>query len=398
MGLFDRLFKYLRKPRGAYSGSFRMLNGYTAAFSTFGGSIYEQELVRAAINAIATHCSKLAVTVMGSAKPALRNKLKHAPNEWQTWSQFMYRLSTILHVHNTAFIVPILDQYGSISGIYPVLPDKCEVVEYGPEKTPFLRYHFSYGQTAAIELEYCGIMTRFQYRHDLFGETNHALRPTMDLLKIQDDGIKEAIKNSASYKFMARVANFSNTTDMANERKRFTRENFAADAEGDGGVLLFPNTYTDIHQIDYKPYTVDADERKLINDSVFYYFGVNEDVLENKAFGDAWSAFYEGIIEPFAIQFSEVLTKMLFTFREQTEGNAIMATSNRLQYMSNQDKLNVTAQLTDRGIFSVNEAREVFNLPPVEGGDVRTIRGEYKNADEITQNGGVDNGDSENSN
>ena len=60
-----------------------------------------------------------------------------------------------------------------------------------------------------------------------------------------------------------------------------------------------------------------------------------------------------------------------------------MATANRLQYLSNEDKLRVCAQLTDRGIFSINEAREVFNLPPVEGGDIRTIRGEYKNADEI---------------
>ena len=141
---------------------------------------------------------------------------------------------------------------------------------------------------------------------------------------------------------------------------------------------------------------MDPEERKLIQENVFFYFGVNEDVLMNKAFGDAWSAFYEGCIESFAIQFSDVLTKMLFTFREQTEGNRITATSNRLQYMSNNDKLNVTAQLTDRGIFSINEAREVFNLAPVEGGDVRTIRGEYKNADEITETGVSGNESAEN--
>lgn len=391
MGLFDKLFAFLRKPRGAYHGAFRLLNGYSSAYTSFGGSIYESDLVRASINAIATHCGKLMVTASGSAKPALHNKLKHGPNEFQTWGQFLYRLATILYIHNTAFIVPILDQYGAISGIYAVLPNRCEIVEYGEQKVPYLRYRFANGQTAAIELEYCGIMTRFQYRHDLFGENNDALLPTMDLIHIQNKGIEESIKNSTSYKFMAKVSNFANTKDTVNERQRFSRENFAADVEG-GGVLLFPNTYSDIRQIDYKPYDVDPEERKLIQENVFIYFGVNEDVLMNKAFGDAWSAFYEGVIEPFAIQFSEVLTKMLFTFREQTEGNRITATSNRLQYMSNNDKLNVTAQLTDRGIFSINEAREVFNLAPVEGGDVRTIRGEYKNADEITtQEGGTEN-------
>ena len=81
-------------------------------------------------------------------------------------------------------------------------------------------------------------------------------------------------------------------------------------------------------------------------------------------------------------QFSEVMTKMFFTLREQSQGNKVMATANRLQYMSNNDKLNVTAQLLDRGMLSLNEAREIWNLPEVEDGDVRIIRGEYYSADE----------------
>ena len=107
----------------------------------------------------------------------------------------------------------------------------------------------------------------------------------------------------------------------------------------------------------------------------------NEDVMTNKAYGDAWSAFYEGAIEPFAIQFSEVMTKMLFTFREQGSGNSIMLTANRLQYMTNKDKLDVSSQLLDRGVMSINDIREIWNLPPVEGGDVRIIRGEYYDTD-----------------
>jgi hypothetical protein len=59
-----------------------------------------------------------------------------------------------------------------------------------------------------------------------------------------------------------------------------------------------------------------------------------------------------------------------------------MLTANRLQYMSNSDKLNVSSQLLDRGIMSINDVREIWNLPPVDGGDARIIRGEYWNADE----------------
>lgn len=378
MSLFDFLFKNRPKePAERYEGIFRMLNGYVPRFTNREGGVYESELIRAAINARATHMSKLKVEIEGAARPALQNKLKHGPNQFQTWSQFMYRLETILDVHNTAFITPVFDIYGEPSGVYTPLPSKCEIVQY--DNVPYIRYTFSNGEKAAIELAYCGIMTQFQYSSDFMGESNHALFPTMDLIHIQNQGIEEGVKSAATYRFMAQLSNFSKAEDLRKERQRFTAENLEKDG---GGLLLFPNTYTNIKQVDVKPWVVDAEQMKVIRDNVFEYFGVNEDVLQNKAFGDAWSAFYEGAIEPFAIQFSEVMTKMLFTFREQSQGNRVMATANRLQYLSNADKLNVSSQMLDRGIMSINDVRDIWNLPPVEGGDVRIIRGEYYGADE----------------
>lgn len=383
MSLFEKLFGKKTEPKGTYKGEYKMLNAYTPTFTRFNGSIYESEIVRAAINTIAVQCGKLRVQVTGSAKPSLQVKLRRGPNELQTWSQFMSRLATILYVHNNAFIVPVLDQFGEVSGIYPVLPNKCEVVQYevGGVVKPFLRYTFKWGEKAAIELENCGIMTRYQYAHDLFGETNSALLPTMDLIHYQHQAIREGCASGASYRFMAKLTNFSKTEDLKKERRRFTEENFAKDAEG-GGLLLFPNTYSDIKQVETKPFVIDADSMSIINKNVYEYFGVNEDVLMNKAYGDAWAAFYEGVVEPFAIQFSEVATKMLFTFREQAQGSAIFATANRLQFMTNADKLAYSTQMVDRGILSLNEAREILNLEPVDGGDVRIVRGEYVNTTE----------------
>ena len=383
MSLFDVLFGNRPKPQGEYTGFFKMLNGYVPKFTNYNGGLYESDLIRAAINARATHMSKLRVEVMGAARPALQNKLKHGPNQFQTWSQFMYRLSTLLDVHNTAFIVPIYDMYGQPSGVYTPLPSRCEIVQYGKgdNATPYLRYEFSSGERAAIELEYCGIMTKYQYKSDFMGESNHALLPTLDLISIQNQGIQEGVKSAATYRFMAQVNNFTKAEDLRKERARFTEENFSREAKG-GGLLLFPNTYTNIKQIDTSPWVINASQMKAIQESVYEYFGVNEDVLTNKAYGDAWSAFYEGAIEPFAIQFSEVMTKMLFTLREQTEGNEVIATANRLQYLSNSEKLNVSSQMLDRGIMSINDVREIWNMPPVEGGDARIVRGEYYNADQ----------------
>lgn len=381
MGLFDVIFKNRPKRDAGISGTqdFKMFNGYTPRFTSWGGEIYESELIRSAINARAVHISKLKFNSNGSARPALQSKLSKAPNQYQTWSQFLYRLSTILDIHNTAFIVPIYDRYGEPSGIFCPVPQRTTIVQYG--NTQYLVYEFSYGEKAAIELAYCGILTKFQYKNDFFGESNHALFPTMDLIHIQNQGIQEGVKSAATYRFYAQVNNFAKAEDLAKERKRFSEENFTREAEG-GGLLLFPNTYTNINQVKSTPYTIQADEMKLIEKNVYQYFMVNEEVLQNKAFGDAWSAFYEGAIEPFAIQCSEVLTKMFFTLREQGSGNEILFTANRLQYMTNKDKLDVSSQLLDRGIMSINDVRDIWNLPPVEGGDARIIRGEYWNADE----------------
>ena len=377
MSFFDLFLKKAPKPKGEYKGTFQMLNAYEPRFTTWGGSLYESELIRSAINARAVHISKLKFESMGAARPALQGKLQKAPNQFQTWSQFLYRLSTVLDVHNTAFIIPIYDRYGEPSGIFCPLPANVEVIQYND--TPYLRYEFKWGEKAAIELEYCGILTKFQYKSDLMGESNHALFPTMDLIHIQNEGIQEAVKSSATYRFYAQVNNFTKADDLADERKRFSDENFSKDAQG-GGLLLFPNTYTNINQVKSQPYTVQADEMKLIEKNVYQYFMVNEDILQNKAFGDKWLAFYEGWVEWFSIQLGEVCSGMNYTDRERANyNNQMFFTSNRLQYMSNADKLNAVTQLGDRGLATRNELREILNLEPLpdELGNQIPARGEY---------------------
>lgn len=394
MGLFSKIFGNRPKEKGAYQGFFKLLNGYEPRFTSWGGGIYESELVRSAIETRAKHISKLKIELRGGARPALQTKLRRAPNEFQTWSQYLARTATILDVHNTAFVVPVFGEYGEPTGIYTPLPSKCEIVQYNG--TPYLRYEFGWGEHAAVELSACGMLVQRQYKNDFFGENNAALLPTMDLIHMQNQGIQEGVKSAATYRFMAQVANFTKAEDLKKERQRFTEENFGKDAEA-GGLLLFPNTYKDIRQVDVKPWVVDADQMRIINENVYRYFGVNEDVLQNKAYGDSWAAFYEGAIEPFAVQFSEVLTKMLFTAREQAQGSMLMATANRLQYMSNADKLAVSAQMADRGLMSRNEIRDIWNLPPLPDpiGNQLPVRGEYYNIGEdeapSDDEGGTDN-------
>ena len=382
MGLFTDIFrptkaKESQKALKDAKGFFTTLTAYRPAFTTWNGAIYESLIVRASIDARARHISKLKVETYGTANPSLQSKMKLAPNQWQTWSQFLYRVSSILDVYSNCIITPVFDDYMTITGYYPVLPTKCEIIDYKGE--PWLRYKFSNGQIGAVEFKKCAILTRHQLRNDFFGEPNNALDETMKLLHIQREGVEEAVKNTSTFRFMARLNNFATDEDIRKEANRFSRENFATDSES-GGFLLFPNKYTDIKQIDVKPYTVDSDQLKLIYANVYNYFGVNEDILQSKAIGDSWSAFYESCVETFAIQFSETMTKAMFSERERAQGSGLIATSNRLQFMSNSDKLTISSTMLDRGVMSINEIRDIWNLAPVEDGDRRIIRGEYYDA------------------
>ncbi len=385
MGLFEKIFGTYAKVKDAMQ-TFQTLTAYAPAFTSWNGAIYEAALVRAAIDAKARHVSKMGVTFLGSAKPALQSRLRQRPNSWQTWSQWLYRTSTILDVENTAFIVPLLDNYGAVSGIYTVLPSMCELVQY--QDTVYLRFTFSSGKKAAIEFDRCGVLTKFQYRDDFFGESNESLTPTMEVIHAQNEGIKEGVQSAATYRFMARMNNFTKPEDLATERRMFTESNFRSGSGG--GLLLFPNTYNDIRQIESKPFTVDASQMALINGNIQSYFGVSDKVMQNTANDEEMDAFFNGIIEPFSIQVSQVVTGMLFSDRERALHNEFMLTANRLQYMSVQHKINLITQLGDRGMILIDEARELLNYAPLpEGaGQKAPIRGEYYYSQEKTENAG----------
>lgn len=380
MGLFDYIFGKRPKPNMQPQSSYQTFNAYQPVFRTYNGQIYENELVRAAIDARARNISKLNIVIKGVAKPKLRRKLQLQPNELQTWSQFLYRVSTILDLHNTCFIVPIFDVYGEVSGYYPVLPTSCALLEY--QDRLWLKYQFQNGKSAAVEYDLCGVLTKFQYKDDFFGETNVALYPTMQLININNQAIQEGVKSAATYRFMAKMTNFVKPEDLVNERKRFSNENFKG--ESGGGLLLFPNTYGDIKQIESKPFVIDPQEMDQIKNNVFNYFGVNEKIIQNKATDDETDAFFNGCIEPFCIQFSDTLTRMAYTERERAEGNKIMLVANRLQYMSVTHKVAMAQALSDRGILTIDEVRDLFNYPPLpdDVGKQVLARGEYYNIQE----------------
>ena len=389
MGLIDRIFGRPRQQSQA-DGRFETFTAYSPVFRSWGGRIYESELVRAAVDAKARHACKLQYTMEGSARPRLYTATKTAPNPWYTWPQFLERCSNIYDVENNLFIVPVLDQHGEVIGFFPVVPSSCEVVQRNG--VPYLKYMFYGGQMRSMELNRCAIIPKHQLRDDFFGEKNTALDATMQLVTMVNQGIQEGVKNSATYRFMAQLVSKAFDEDLRKERERFDRNNFQT---GGGGLLLFGNQMQNIKELSQKQFQVDPQQMALIKENVYSYFGVSEAVIQNKATGDELDAFFNGAIEPLAIKLSDALTRMVFTERERNSGNRILFTANRLQYMNVGSKISMAQQLGDRGVLTIDEIRELFNYAPLPDGKGAyvPIRGEYKNVNDGGQNDADGDGD-----
>ena len=375
MGVFDRIFGKKEAPAPQVPlSSLETFTAYSPVFTSWGGQLYESALVREAIYAKARHIMKLKFDMQGSAKRSLYNTVKVRPNPWSTWPDFLERCNNIYETQNNLIVIPLLDELGDTKGFWPVVPSGAEVKQ--ANGVPYLVFMLR-GKKSAMELDRCMIMRKHQLNNDFFGESNEPLNSTMELINTFEQGIQEGVQSAASYRFMAQVTSFLQDEDLTKERKRFDRLNFAP-GKG-GGLLLFNNNVKDIKQLEAAKKIVDAEEQKLIERNVWRYFGTSEEVIMNTATPEQMASFFDGEIEPFEIKMSDGFTGMIYTDREMMAGNKAVLAANRLQYMSIADKVSMFTQMGDRGGMKIDEARELFNMPPLKdgAGQHSPIRGEY---------------------
>lgn len=392
MGFLSRFF-----PRKGGQSQSNPHTGYTTfteyapAFTTWDGTLYEQLLTRTAVERFAVACSSLKPEVAGnlSTKPKVQALFATQPNDYCTWPTFLKRIATTYLVDTTAYVVAEVDERdATVKGLHVVKPDYVEVCEYRGE--PWGVFHLRTG-VMAIEWKYVGIITRFQYESDYFGGGNLPLDPTLALMDAQRQAEDLAVRNGARIRFIGQVTSMTHEDDLQRKRDRFAQDNLGPG--NTSGLMVYDTTFNKIEQVKEDRFTLDPEEMTRIENNVFDYFNTNRKILQNSFTEDEWNAYYEGCIEPFAVMLSEALTALLYTPNERRRGNHVMFSSNRLQYASVRTKTDTVAQLIDRGIWTINQALEVFQQPPIPGGDLRLVRGEFylmdENGNVLVQSGGI---------
>lgn len=350
------------------------MNGGPAIFTQFSGNAYESDIYRSAVDSIARNVAKLkpvhVVTIERNRKDGdnyLNRILQVRPNPYMTSYDMIYKIVTHYYLYNNAFAYLQKDENGKLTGIYPLSPVN---MEYLTDQTGELYCKFFFAGGKQVTLPFTDVFTirRFYNSNDLLGDTNTAILNTLDLAHTQNEGIANSIKSSATIKGLLKYNQILSPENLKKEKEEFIKDYLSI--SNNGGIAAL-DSKMDYKPLEIKGVVIDSDQISAIKQKIYDYLGVSEKIVNSTYNEDEWSAFYESVVEVIGLQISLELTEKIFTTREQAFGNSIIMEANRLQFASNETKTNMLKELMPLGLFTVNQALEILNLPSVEDGDRR---------------------------
>lgn len=398
--LYQMIFGPKNNSPNGYS-QLKMLSGYTPVFGQFGTDAYNSDDVRSAADAFARNAAKLhAKHIRRAPSPdgsnpqvtfiddGLQYLLGTQPNPFMDAYTFFYKVATQYLVQNNAFIYVRRDDAGNPLLFWPLNGGTTEWLEY--QGQVFARFMFMGGEQVTVPYTDLIHLRRFFYKDDMFGETNmSAMAPTLELINTQNQGIINAIKSSAFIRGVLKFTQILKKEDRDQRKNDFMSSYL--DPSNNNGVGVTDGS-CEYQSINSEPQTTNAAQMKLISDKVNKYFGVSDEIIKNTYNSAQWNAFYSSMLEPFAVQLALQFTSKVFTDRQQGFGNEIIFEANRLQYASNAEKVQVATLLTNIGAATLDDVREIFNLPTF-GGDlgsrlIQSLNFAKQEIADITQSGG----------
>ena len=362
------LFKGAKKDQTQTYSTFKELNSYTAYFGMFGGDIYQSDDVRACVRALSEHTSKANPRCTDSR---IERLLSVNPNQYMNGKDMLAKLRNVLEIKNTAFLYIERDSLNRVIGFYPVPYASAQAVEYN--NGLFIQFLFTGTATNQLTLpwEDLAVLRKDYLNSDIFGESNGPLLNSLNIINTLDEGAANAVKSTANLRGILKSTKaMLSPDDVRKQKDQFVKDYMNLD--NSGGIASLDATQ-EFKEINMKPSTATAEEKKAYTDRVYKYFGVNENILSSKYTESEYDAFYESRIEPFLVALSLELTRKIFSDREQSFNNKVWYESNRLQYASARTKIAMVS-LVDRGLMTPNEYRELFNMAPYEGGDEFILR------------------------
>ena len=374
---------FKRKKKQGSAESFKFVNEINLPLTSFGNNISKSDVVKIAIDRIASQCAKLKPRYIRKANDKTVTEksgklsfiLKHQPNEVMTPYQFIYMVITTLLMNDNAFIYPMFDgATGEIKALYPLKPSIVEpIIDSGGSY--YLKFSFDREESFTIPYENVIHIKRFYHTNQIFGGSSskgdqEALLKTIQINENVLQGIDNALKSSMQIKGLLKMSAMLSETDKKKQLDSFN-EILKESIKNKGSSIIPVDLKGDYVPLTTDPKLIDKDTLEFLQSKILDYFGVSVPIFNSKYTEDEFNSFYEQTIEPLAIQMSEAFSLGLLTQNEIMRGEEIIFYSERLQYASWNTKVTAIEKLMGLGIMSLNESRGLLGLEPVENGDRR---------------------------
>lgn len=350
-------------PNGKYI-DVQMLTSYNNQIYNYSNSLYDDETVRAVVDCIAKHFAKMKPThqLKGVEVNSKLNKLfSNRPNSDMSTYDFLYKVVTSLYMQNNAYIYIKWDALGNIEALYPILYSQAKLKQDSINNY-YLEFTFARGQKAIANTNDIIVLRKNFYENDFFGNDNYTpIYSAVNKMHILDEGLTNAIKNSGIIRGIAKMVGMPHLPEDIKAKQDMFSKQFH-NTQNSGGIIVSDETF-DYKEIESKPIIADDKNYTIVADKIYHLFGINKNIVIGKYTEDEWQAFYESILEPLAIQWSQEFTTKLFTSRELEVGNEVMFIANRLAHMNTKSKIDVVTTIKELGIASKGTIAEILNLP-----------------------------------
>lgn len=367
----------------------QLINSYTNFITNYNAEIYNDLSVRSCVDTIARHVAKLKPVHIiqdengrNAQKSSINSLLANRPNIYMSTSDFLYKVASQLLYYGNAFVYIQKDNKQNINGFYPIDFTSCELKEY--DNNLYLKFNFNNAKNIVIPYTDIIHIRRNYSTHDLLGQDAYKpLLETLTNLSKSRQSISNKVENGGKISGILKLSGMVSQSEWKTKAELFA-DWFKSSTSKSGGVATIDST-ADFIPVSTKAESAEEAQLKYLQSEVYSYFGINEAIVNGSYNETEWQAFYESIIEGIKIQLSQEFTAKVFTEKEKEYGNIIDFNSNRLTYASTTNKVNMVKELGALGLLTTNEARELFDLPPVEDGDKRLVSLNYINADKADE-------------
>lgn len=268
-------------------------------------------------------------------------------------------------------IIPfiLIQRERDISAFYPLTPASVEFIG-AQDGTIYARLIFADGKDVLLPYADLIHLRRHYSTNELLGSDNAPLYPLIDTAHTLTEATGAAVKNATNIRGVLKFTSLVNPAQVKAEKEQFVSDYF--NPANNGGIAATDQRFEFVPTAQ-TAYNVPSELTESVNKQICAYLGVSPKIVAGEYTEDEFAAFYESLIEPFAIQMSLEFSRKC--------GAEIRFTAERLEFSSAATRISLLRELLPFGVVSINEARRLLSLPEVPDGEKRLQSLNYVAAD-----------------